>query len=97
MNRKECLDAAAACVLKDRNITYGSPEDSFGRVAKGWSALKGVEITATDVALMLAWLKIVRAHDNPDHTDSFVDLVGYGACAAECAGGWSREATLVLK
>lgn len=113
MTRKECLDAAAACVLTDRNVTYGTPEDSFGRVAQGWSALKGIEITAVDVALMLAWLKIVRAHDNPGHADSFVDLAGYAACGAEIAGcrsapgawdglawdeaDWSDEATQALK
>jgi hypothetical protein len=91
MTREECLNAAAACVLKDRNVTYGGPEESFGKVAAGWSALIGFGLTATDVALMMAWLKIVRASDNPGHTDSFVDLVGYGACAAECAAAGDRR------
>jgi hypothetical protein len=97
MNRKECLDAAAACVLTDRNVTHGEPEDSFSKIAQGWSALKKIEITPVDVALMLAWLKIVRAHDNPAHADSFVDLAGYAACGAEIAGNWSDEATRALK
>lgn len=89
MTREECLEVAAACVLKDRNVTYGSPEDSFTKIARGWSALKGVEFTAAEVSLMMAWLKIVRAFDNPGHTDSFVDLAGYAACAAECAAAGS--------
>jgi hypothetical protein len=38
------------------------------------------------VALMMAWLKIVRASGNPGHEDSFVDLAGYAACGAELAG-----------
>jgi hypothetical protein len=92
MMRGECLAAAADCVLRDRNATHGEPESSFGKIAKGWSALKGVEITATDVALMLAWLKIVRAHDNPAHEDSFVDLAGYAACGAETAHALSENA-----
>lgn len=97
MTRKECLDAAAACVLTDRNVTYGGPEESFGKIAKGWAVILGADIDATDVALMMAWLKIVRASANPGHMDSFVDLVGYGACAAELAGGWSDDATRTLK
>jgi hypothetical protein len=96
MTRKECLDAAGACVLKDRNVTYGGPESSFAKIAAGWSALKGVEITAADVALMMAWIKIVRASSNPGHDDSWIDLAGYAACGAELAG-WSDEATRNLK
>ena len=83
--RQRALDDAAECVLRDRNTTHGEPEDSFPAIAVGWSALAGVEITATQACLMLAWLKIVRANGNPDHWDSFPDLIGYGACAAECA------------
>lgn len=86
MNREQCLNEAAACVLKDRNAIYGRPEDSFTKIGKGWSVIKGIEITPIDVALMMAWLKIVRASDNPNHTDSFVDLAGYAACGAELAG-----------
>jgi hypothetical protein len=89
--RQQTLEAAAACILKDRNSTYGSPENSFRDIAAGWSLilgnkmLAGTRITGTEAALMMAWLKIVRAKDNPAHADSFVDLVGYGACAAELA------------
>jgi hypothetical protein len=86
MNREQCLDAAAECVLRDRNVAYGGPEDSFSKIAKGWSVIKGGEFTPVDVALMMAWLKIVRASGNPGHEDSFVDLAGYAACGAELAG-----------
>lgn len=83
--RQRTLDAAAQCVLQDRNRTYGGPENSFRDIASGWSVIAGHPITGTQVGLMMAWLKIVRAKDNPGHTDSFTDLVGYGACAAELA------------
>jgi hypothetical protein len=83
MNREQCLNEAAACVLKDRNVKYGGPEDSFTKIGKGWSVIKGIEITASDVALMMAWLKIVRASGNPSHEDSWVDMAGYAACGAE--------------
>lgn len=83
--RQRALDDAADCVLRDRNTTHGEPEDSFAAIAKGWSVLAGTEITATQACLMLAWLKIVRANGNPNHWDNYPDLLGYGACAAECA------------
>jgi hypothetical protein len=83
--RQRALDDAAECVLRDRNVTHGEPEDSFPAVAKGWSVLIGKEITPAQACLMLAWLKIVRANGNPDHWDNFVDAIGYFACAAECA------------
>lgn len=85
--RERTLNAAADCVLRDRNQTYGGVEDSFAKIAAGWSALAGVTITPTKAALMMAWLKTVRASDNPAHADSFIDLAGYAACAAECAEG----------
>jgi hypothetical protein len=90
MNREQCLDAAARCVLRDRNVTHGSPEESFLKIAKGWSVIKGIEITSVDVALMMAWLKIVRASGNPGHEDSWTDLAGYAACGAELAT-WGLE------
>jgi hypothetical protein len=83
--RQRALEDAANCVLRDRNATHGEPEDSFPAIARGWSVLVGKEITATQACLMLAWLKIVRANGNPDHFDNYSDLLGYGACAAECA------------
>lgn len=83
--RQRALDDAAECVLRDRNVTHGEPEDSFPAIAKGWSVLVGKEITPSQACLMLAWLKIVRANGNPDHWDNYPDLLGYGACAAECA------------
>jgi hypothetical protein len=97
MNRKQCLDAAAACVLTDRNRTYGEPEESLGKVAAGWSAILEMDITSSDVALMMAWLKIVRAGANPGHADNWVDMAGYAALGAELADGWSDDATRTLK
>lgn len=85
MTRKECLDAAAACVLKDRASQYGGPENNFERIADLWEAYLHAPISALDVAMMMSLLKIARAKANPAHADSFVDLAGYAACAAECA------------
>lgn len=85
MNRKECLDAAAAAVLKNRQAIYGGVEDSFGDVARMWSIILGHQVTSAQVALCMAGLKIVRACSSPDHADNWVDLAGYAACGAEIA------------
>ena len=89
--REMCLEQAKACVLKDRNSTYGEPENSFGHIAELWSVYSGYPHTATDVAVMLALLKIARIRSNPYHFDNFVDLAGYAVCAAECVKDGENE------
>lgn len=91
MNRKQVLDAAAACVTQDRATVYGGPEDSFAIIADLWSvywqAVGRANFEPHDVALMLGLLKVARLVRNPKHADSWVDLAGYAACGAECAHG----------
>jgi len=85
MTRKDCLDAAAKCVLQDRASEYGGPEDNFGRIALLWADYLGVKFDAVDVAMMMALLKIARVRNNKAYEDGFVDLAGYAACGAELA------------
>lgn len=84
---KTILDAAEKCVCNDRQDQYGKPEDSFGAIADLWTAYLdiGREITPVDVAQMMILLKIGRAKENPKHTDNWVDMAGYAACAGEIA------------
>ena len=91
MTRKECLDKAAECVLKDRQNQYGKPEDSFSMIAGMWTAYLGRLVSAHDVAAMMALLKIARFRANPWHLDNAVDLAGYAACMAETVTAWERE------
>lgn len=86
MTRKECLDKAAGCVLKDRQNQYGGPENNFERIAEMWSAYLGnVRVHSWDVAAMMGMLKLARARFNPKYADNWVDLAGYAACGIECA------------
>lgn len=85
MNRKETLDRAAECVLKDRQATHGPPEDSFATISKFWSTYLGIEIKDYQVAVMMGLLKIARLKFKPDSEDNHVDLAGYAACSAELA------------
>lgn len=81
--REEILEEAARTIMGDRRRTYGDAQESFGRIAALWSAILQTHVTATQVALCMAALKISRAVGAPDHRDSFVDLAGYAALAFE--------------
>lgn len=83
MTRKECLEQAMGCVLRDRNSAYGKPEDCFATIADFWSVWLGHRVTAHDVGMCLALLKVARAKANPGHADNYTDLAGYAACSAE--------------
>ena len=85
--RARILDSAKEAVTKDRAATHGKPEDTFGLLARLWSAYLGVPVTAVDAALMLGLLKVARAKGNPGHEDNFIDLAGYAACGGELAKG----------
>lgn len=90
MDRKAILKQAEQCVCGQRETDYGRPEDNFGRIALMWSAYTGCTITAQDVAMMMALLKIARIR-NGGTVDSFVDLAGYAACGGEIFGGGASD------
>ena len=85
MNRAQILDTACGYVTRDRNATHGSPERSFETIAALWSAYAGHRFTATDVAAMMALLKVARIKANPANADNWIDLAGYAACGGEIA------------
>lgn len=85
MTRTELLSAAAGCVTCDRAATHGDAERNFGRIAAFWSAHLDRHVSATDVAVMMALLKLARAGANPGHADNWIDLAGYAACGGEIA------------
>lgn len=96
LTRAAVLEKARACVCGEREEDYGSPEDSFGCIAELWEAYIRaacvspdaiITVTPTDVAMLMALLKIARVGTSfvGGTADSFVDLAGYAACGAECA------------
>jgi hypothetical protein len=76
---------------------YGSPEDSFLRIANLWNEwlhARGFDLfpesrddlyglSAADVSVMLMLMKVARLMANVQHRDSIVDIAGYAACLAE--------------
>ena len=85
MKRADILHTAEKCVCGQREQDYGSPENNFQVIADLWRSYKGVDFTATDVAMMMALLKIARIRGGNATEDSFVDLAGYAACGGEIA------------
>lgn len=85
MNRSEVLETAKTIISKDRNSQYGEPEDNFKNISELWTAYLGEYITSIDVACMMCLFKIARIKSNDEHEDSYVDVAGYIACAAEIA------------
>jgi hypothetical protein len=93
MNRHQCLQHADAIVHGARNEAYGVPERSFHMIARFWSAYLDRPLLESDVALMLALLKIARLRSCNNHTDSWVDLAGYAACGCECGTSTPEDET----
>lgn len=85
MTRKEVLKKAEDIVSLDRNFQYGEPEDNFSMIAKYWTTYLDMRILSTDVANMMCLFKLARIQANKEHEDSYVDIAGYIACAAEIA------------
>lgn len=87
--REACLNKALGYVTKDRNTAYGDPEDNFSNIADIWNAqglrIDGRQLAASDVALLMAGMKLARLRFNPTHEDSWVDMAGYAACGMDVA------------
>lgn len=83
--RNLVLDTAKRLIGGDRRETYGSARDNFTNTGKLWEGVLGVPVSATQVAMCMALLKISRLNHTPGHEDSWVDAVGYLALGAECA------------
>lgn len=88
VTRAEILATASQYVTQDRAATHGDAENNFRRIAELWNAYMDTDtITAIDVAVMLALLKVARIRSNPTHADNWIDIAGYAACGGEIATG----------
>ena len=83
MDRAEALEESKRLITKDRHETHGAAAQHFSKIAAVWSVLLNQDLSATDVLLCLSALKLTRLADNQQHLDSYIDLIGYSALAAE--------------
>lgn len=71
------LEQADGLINGERAKAYGPALDNFGRIAKLWSAILGVEVTPEQHVLCMLAVKMARLCNTPDHIDSLVDVAGY--------------------
>lgn len=85
--RAEVLQEAIACVTRDRNDAYGSPEDNFAAIAALWAVYdryvpRGKYSPEHDVSMKMILLKIGRIMTGtPGVKDNYIDGPGYFATA----------------
>ena len=82
-NNNGVLMEANSLVHGDRNDDYGHPLDDFTRIAKMWSAILNVDVSAQQVGLCMCALKISRECNKPKR-DNLVDLAGYAETIDMC-------------
>lgn len=68
-----------------RRQDYGGVEESFDCIAKLWSIVLGIGVSSEQVALCMVQLKLARLFVTPNHTDSWVDIIGYAALGGQIA------------
>jgi hypothetical protein len=80
---EDILEEALRLTTGDRQAQYGPPDQDFARTARMWSALKGIEFEARDVAMFMICLKLSReVHQRK--RDNAVDGAGYFRCLHIC-------------
>ena len=70
------LHEADQLINGPRQHAYGHPVDNFGRIAAIWTVLLETPITAEQVGLCMAALKLARQVHQPSR-DNLVDACGY--------------------
>ena len=83
MKTKEFLSKANVLVEGDRQKDYGDKLHNHSNIAKLWSAYLDIEITAHDVAILMALLKVARTKLGQVSDDTYVDMSAYSAIAGE--------------
>lgn len=78
--RGRVLLNAVEIINGERQDSYGNPEDTFEDIAWAWNwwlDSDNAPITAADVAMMMALMKIAREKNGSGKTDNVVDACGY--------------------
>jgi hypothetical protein len=76
------LRDAEAVVNGPRQEQYGDPVETCERIGMAWAGILGLPgVSAREVALMMAALKLVREANETSHYDNLVDAAGYVAIA----------------
>jgi hypothetical protein len=91
--RIEALRQAASVIAGERDLQYGGPEQNFDRIAKIWSVILGINVTAEDVSMCMVGVKVARyASKSGFQPDTWIDIAGYAGCGYEVGMINDREA-----
>lgn len=91
MTERHKLLEQAAETTRERGRDYGPVKENFERIARRWNAHLlnryglEVELDPIDVSAMMIDVKLARLAETPHHEDSWLDVIGYGACGGELA------------
>lgn len=92
--RVALLNEAVERVMRGSD-EYGTVENNFGLIADLWNAylskIPRQSLKPVDVAAMMILLKIARSATGGQKADTWLDIAGYAACAAELPEGDSHE------
>ena len=89
MKAAEICAHAATLVNGHRNATHGPRERNMANIAVLWNGYLSIRkepaapLTSTDVALMMALMKVARTQLGDHNADDLLDGVGYLAIAGE--------------
>lgn len=82
-SHEDILAEALRITNGDRQNAYGPPDQDFTRTAAMWSAIKGVEFSAREVAMFMIAMKLSR-ETHQCKRDNWVDIAGYAKCGSLC-------------
>jgi hypothetical protein len=71
------LQEAQKIIHGQRQEDYGDPVVSLNHIARLWTEVLNVEITAQEVALCMLQLKVARYTNGGQQRDSVMDMAGY--------------------
>jgi hypothetical protein len=97
MKASEIATEAARLVSGDRNDTHGDADENMQNIATMWNAYMKIRnawatpLSAEDVAIMMALLKVARTQTGSLNLDDHIDAAGYVAIAGEIAQGAFRK------
>ena len=78
--------------IHQRGSKYGHPYPQHKRISELWSAYLGYPITANQVAMCMAMVKISRSVESPQYQDNYADALGYIAISKTCQDAMSDSA-----
>ena len=83
MDRKRFFKEVEQTLEGDRQVDYGDASKNFARIARMWEVIFGHQVTLEQVHLAMIAVKMSRLVNSPGHQDSWIDIAGYAALAAE--------------